>query len=108
MTETLLSVKNIVLLAILALGAWALSPPADGKKTATLGTSTAKDAPPAKFVIRFHPGPLYLPGVVPVLSETPGEIRTPAPKLGEHTDEVLRQIGFSDHDIEGLRARKIV
>ena len=52
--------------------------------------------------------PLKVPGIVPVLSETPGEIRSPAPKLGEHTDEVLRQIGFSDDAIRGLRARKIV
>jgi formyl-CoA transferase len=52
--------------------------------------------------------PLKVPGVVPVLSETPGAIRTPAPKLGEHTDEVLRQVGYSDNDIAGLRAKKVV
>ncbi len=52
--------------------------------------------------------PLKVPGIVPVLSGTPGEIRTPAPKLGEHTDEVLRQIGFSDDAIRGLRERKVV
>jgi formyl-CoA transferase len=52
--------------------------------------------------------PLKVPGVIPVLSETPGEIRTPAPKLGEHTDEVLQSIGYSTAEIAGLRARKVI
>ena len=52
--------------------------------------------------------PLQVPGVIPVLSETPGEIRTSAPKLGEHTDEVLREIGFSEKEIEGFRQKGIV
>jgi formyl-CoA transferase len=52
--------------------------------------------------------PLQVPGVIPVLSETPGEIRTSAPKLGEHTDEVLREIGFSEKEIEGFRQEGIV
>jgi formyl-CoA transferase len=51
---------------------------------------------------------LKVPGVVPVLSRTPGAIRTPAPKLGEHTDEVLREIGFSGQEIEGFRQKGIV
>ena len=48
------------------------------------------------------------PGIIPKLSATPGAIRTPAPKLGEHTEEVLRGIGYSDADIARLRASKIV
>jgi len=52
--------------------------------------------------------PLKVPGVVPVLSATPGGIRTPAPKLGEHTGEVLREIGFSPEEIEGFRQKGIV
>ena len=32
--------------------------------------------------------------VVPRLSGTPGEIRTPAPALGEHNDEILGGLGF--------------
>jgi ABC-type glycerol-3-phosphate transport system substrate-binding protein len=71
--ESLLSAKNVILIAILALGAWALSPPPAGKKTATLGTSAPANAPPAKYVIRFHPGPLYLPGVVPENATRPIE-----------------------------------
>jgi formyl-CoA transferase len=52
--------------------------------------------------------PLKVPGVVPKLSRTPGAIRTQAPKLGEHTDEVLREIGYSTGDIARLRAAGII
>jgi len=46
---------------------------------------------------------LKLPGVVPKLSATPGAMQWVGPKLGEHTDEVLRGIGYSDADIARLR-----
>ncbi len=52
--------------------------------------------------------PLKVPGVVPVLSGTPGAIRTPAPGLGEHTEGVLAEIGYSKEDIAGLRQKGIV
>ena len=52
--------------------------------------------------------PLSVPGIIPKLSATPGAIRTPAPKLGEHTDDALRGIGYNDADIARLRAAKIV
>src|SRR5687767_7513531 len=52
--------------------------------------------------------PLKVPGIVPKLSATPGAIRSPAPKLGEHTDEVLKALGISTAEIEALRRKKIV
>ncbi len=43
------------------------------------------------------------------LSETPGSVRAPAPLLGEHTEQVLRQrLGLSDDDIEGLRSAGVI
>ena len=52
--------------------------------------------------------PLKVPGIIPKLTATPGAIRTQAPKLGEHTDEVLRGVGYSDADIERLRKSAIL
>ncbi len=44
-----------------------------------------------------------------VLSETPGSVRRPAPLVGQHTDEVLRErLGLSETDIDRLRAAGIV
>ena len=53
-----------------------------------------------------HPvaGTVRMVGVPVRLSETPGAIRTPAPLLGQHTDEVLRdRLGLDDEEIERLR-----
>jgi len=36
-------------------------------------------------------------------SRTPGTIRTPAPALGEHTEAVLAEAGFTPDEIAGLR-----
>ena len=52
--------------------------------------------------------PLKVPGIIPKLSRTPGAIRTPAPRLGEHTDEVLREIGYGDAEISRLREANVV
>ena len=38
--------------------------------------------------------PLKVPGIVPKLAETPGRLRTPAPLLGQHNDEVLGRPGW--------------
>lgn len=40
-------------------------------------------------------GPLPMHNIVPRLSETPGRFRRPAPALGEHTAEVLAEVGLS-------------
>jgi crotonobetainyl-CoA:carnitine CoA-transferase CaiB-like acyl-CoA transferase len=42
------------------------------------------------------------------MSATPGSIRRRAPLLGEHTDEVLTEIGYAGDEIAGLRERAIV
>jgi crotonobetainyl-CoA:carnitine CoA-transferase CaiB-like acyl-CoA transferase len=42
------------------------------------------------------------------LSETPGRFRHRAPTLGEHTDAILRELGYSDGEIAGLRERQVI
>ncbi|MFL9938463.1 CaiB/BaiF CoA transferase family protein [Paraburkholderia graminis] len=44
-----------------------------------------------------------MPGIVPKLSETPGEVRWQGPALGEHTGSVLSELGFASEEIERLR-----
>jgi crotonobetainyl-CoA:carnitine CoA-transferase CaiB-like acyl-CoA transferase len=44
-----------------------------------------------------------MPGIVPKLSDTPGEVRWRGPSLGEHTGSVLSELGFANEDIERLR-----
>jgi crotonobetainyl-CoA:carnitine CoA-transferase CaiB-like acyl-CoA transferase len=57
-----------------------------------------------------HPslGPLRVPGVPVSLSETPGHVRTVAPELGQHTEEVLLMLGYSWEQIEDLRTRGVI
>lgn len=43
--------------------------------------------------------PFRMPGIVPKLSETPGRIDWLGPGLGEHTDAVLRDLGYPEADI---------
>ena len=53
-------------------------------------------------------GELPMHNVVPRLGGTPGAIRTPAPALGQHTSELLIELGYSEHDIEALAVSGVV
>ncbi|MGV2288004.1 CoA transferase [Trinickia sp. YCB016] len=46
-----------------------------------------------------------VPGVVPKLMSTPGSIRSSAPKLGDDTTDVLREMGLTDARIAELREK---
>jgi crotonobetainyl-CoA:carnitine CoA-transferase CaiB-like acyl-CoA transferase len=59
-------------------------------------------APDERRTVRF-------PGVVPKLSETPGEMRRPGPELGEHNEEVYGQLlGLSHERLEQLKRNGII
>jgi formyl-CoA transferase len=45
---------------------------------------------------------------MPKLSATPGGFDGGGPTLGEHTDDVLREIGYDAAAIDALRTRGIV
>lgn len=47
-------------------------------------------------------------GIAPKFSLTPGTIRSHAPELGEHTDEILAEIGLSSSTLEELRANRSI
>jgi crotonobetainyl-CoA:carnitine CoA-transferase CaiB-like acyl-CoA transferase len=53
-------------------------------------------------------GPLRLLGVPVKLSATPGSVRTAPPTLGQHTDAILQELGYSDAAIRELRDRRVV
>ena len=52
--------------------------------------------------------PLKVPGIVPKLSATPGEIEWIGPELGEHTAAVLAAHGYSEAKIAALKGRKAI
>jgi crotonobetainyl-CoA:carnitine CoA-transferase CaiB-like acyl-CoA transferase len=53
-------------------------------------------------------GAIKVLGVPIKLSETPGEVRTPPPTLGQHTDVILRELGFSEDDVQSLRSSRTI
>ncbi|MGE0260824.1 MAG: CaiB/BaiF CoA transferase family protein [Alphaproteobacteria bacterium] len=57
-----------------------------------------------------HPtlGRLELVGQAVTLSRTPSRLRTASPEPGEHSDEILRELGYSEGDVAGLRERRVV
>ena len=93
-----------------AIGAWTLARPID----AVIGTLEAAGVPVGRIytvadiaadaqyqargmIVQSHDAdgrPLKVPGIVPKLSVTPGRLVHPAPRLGEHNDEVLGASGW--------------
>jgi len=53
-------------------------------------------------------GAVPMHNVVPPMSETPGAIRRPAPKLGEHNAEVLGSLGIKPDELERLAAQGVI
>ena len=57
-----------------------------------------------------HPilGKIKQVGIAPKFSRTPGKVRSLAPLPGEHTDEILEELGYKRDEIQNLREEGIV
>jgi crotonobetainyl-CoA:carnitine CoA-transferase CaiB-like acyl-CoA transferase len=55
-----------------------------------------------------HAGAMRQPRPAARFAETPSELRSFAPMLGEHTDLVLKDVGLTAQEIKGLRDSKVV
>ena len=53
-------------------------------------------------------GEITIQNVPVTLSRTPAKVRTAAPEMGEHTDEVLKEAGYSAEEIAKFRKDEVV
>ncbi|RYF19086.1 MAG: CoA transferase [Comamonadaceae bacterium] len=51
---------------------------------------------------------LTVPGIVPKLSRTPGAHQRNAPRLGQDTDAVMRELGISEEQVAALKSRGVI
>jgi crotonobetainyl-CoA:carnitine CoA-transferase CaiB-like acyl-CoA transferase len=65
------------------------------------GLLEEQDHPSLETTFPLAPTPIEL-------SETPGRYRRPAPGLGEHTEEILRSLGYSAAEIAALREERVI
>jgi crotonobetainyl-CoA:carnitine CoA-transferase CaiB-like acyl-CoA transferase len=65
------------------------------------GLLTERSFPTLESTLPLAPTPIEL-------SETPGTYRRPAPLIGEHTDEILKTLGYDAREIAALHAEKVV
>ena len=62
------------------------------------------------FQATEHPseGPMVAIRPTTLFARTPASIRNPAPKLGQDTDAVLREAGFTQGELQALHAAGVV
>ncbi|MGJ9457991.1 CaiB/BaiF CoA transferase family protein [Oceanobacillus sp. CF4.6] len=54
-------------------------------------------------------GELHMPGIVPKLSETPGSVEWTGPELGEHNEEIYKELlGYSEKEYHKLKQNGII
>lgn len=60
------------------------------------------------FIELDHPdGKIKQVGISIKLSDTPGEIRKFPPKKGQHTAQVLKELGYCEKEIDKLKEKQI-
>ncbi len=85
-------------------------PAAPGQSIVELLQNDAHCKATGVYEFQDHPqwGKVQLQGINAEFSETPGKVLRPGPMLGEHTTEVLLEIGYSKEQIADFIARKLV
>ena len=53
-------------------------------------------------------GSVLMHNIIPRLSDTPGQLRSPAPGLGQHSRSVLESIGFGAARMAALAADGVI
>jgi len=54
-------------------------------------------------------GKMHLPGIPIKMYKTPGSVDSPAPLLGQHTEEILKELlGMNKEEVDALRAKDIL
>jgi formyl-CoA transferase len=53
-------------------------------------------------------GAVPMHAIVPRLSGTPGRLRSPAPKVGQHNHEIFSRIGYTDERIAALQQKGVI
>lgn len=74
-----------------------------------LESAQVEDRELVKHITHPIAGNIALPGVVPKFSETPGDIRTPSPMLGEHNKEIYADLlGYSEEQVKEFKKDGII
>lgn len=62
------------------------------------------------IVHQDHPiaGRIMMPGIPIKLSKNPGSIDEPAPLLGQHNEMILRQLGYTQEEMERLEEKGVI
>lgn len=95
-------------------GLLALCAQADIPATRLYALDELPEHPHLKAVGLFQPvvhpseGPMLAVRPTSLFSRTPAELALPAPRLGEHTEALLREAGLDDAALAALRARGVI
>ena len=88
--------------------------PGDFIFTQVISVNDLPDDPQVRandYIVDFdHPqhGTIQMIGMPVRLSETPGSVRSPAPEFGQHSEEILLDLGYDWDAIGDLRKREVI